>query len=48
MWSDESPDNDFCARLEEVFTGVVAHTVSFPNPIRGGESSGTVYVAIAD
>ncbi|MEI6493212.1 MAG: spermidine synthase [Verrucomicrobiota bacterium] len=46
MWSDEQPDNEFCARLEEVFSRVVAHTVSFPNPVRGGESSGTVYVAV--
>ena len=47
MWSDEPPDAEFCARLEEVFLRVKAHTVSFPNPIRGGESSGTVYVAIS-
>ena len=31
---------------EAVFTSVHAHTVSFPNPIRDGESSGTVYVAV--
>ena len=47
MWSDEPPDAEFGARLEEVFNCVKAHTVSFPNPIRGGESSGTVYVALA-
>ncbi len=46
MWSDDGPDRDFCSRLEDVFGGVRAHTVSFPNPIRGGESSGTVYVAV--
>jgi len=46
MWSDDAPDREFCSRLEEVFGGVQAHTVTFPNPIRGGESSGTVYVAI--
>lgn len=46
MWSDESPDAEFCARLREVFTSVEAHVVSFPNPIRGGESTGTVYVAV--
>jgi len=33
--------------LEEVFANVQAHVVSFPNPIRGGESSGTVYVAVS-
>lgn len=46
MWSDDAPDREFCSRLEDVFSGVHAHTVSFPNPIRGGESSGTVYVAV--
>ena len=47
MWSDEAPDRSFCARLEEVFTSVQAHIVTFPNPIRGGESSGTVYIAVS-
>jgi len=46
LWSDDAPDREFCSRLEDVFDGVQAHTVSFPNPIRGGESSGTVYVAV--
>ena len=46
MWSDEAPDRGFCSKLENVFPSVRAHTVSFPNPIRGGESSGTVYVAV--
>ena len=46
MWSDEAPDSAFCSRLREVFTGVVATVISFPNPIRGGESTGTVYVAM--
>jgi hypothetical protein len=47
MWSDESPDAEFCARLREVFTSVEAYVVSFPNPIRGGESTGTVYMALS-
>jgi spermidine synthase len=47
MWSDEAPDAAFCSRLEKVFTSVSAQVVSFPNPIRGGESSGTVYVAVS-
>ena len=46
MWSDAAPDAAFCARLEEVFTNVQAHIVTFPNPIRGGESSGTIYVVV--
>jgi hypothetical protein len=47
MWSDESPDEEFCSRLREVFERVEAPVVSFPNPIRGGESTGTVYVAVS-
>jgi spermidine synthase len=47
LWSDEAPDASFRTRLEEVFTDVQAHIVTFPNPLRGGESSGTVYVAVA-
>ena len=46
MWSDGAPDSGFCSKLERVFPIVRAHTVSFPNPIRGGESSGAVYVAV--
>lgn len=46
LWSDEPPDSGFCSTLEGAFVSVHAHTVSFPNPIRGGESSGTVYVAV--
>ena len=45
LWSDAPPDEEFCSRLGAAFRGVASHTVSFPNPIRGGESSGTVYVA---
>ena len=47
MWSDEAPYEPFCARLREVFPLIEATVVSFPNPIRGGESTGTVYVAVA-
>ncbi len=47
LWSDAPPDQAFCSRLERVFVDVRAQTVSFPNPIRGGESSGTVYVAVS-
>lgn len=46
MWSDESPDDSFLSVLREVFSVVEAQVVSFPNPIRGGESTGTVYVAV--
>ena len=42
LWSDDPPDSGFCSTLEGVFASVHAHSVSFPNPIRGGESSGTI------
>jgi spermidine synthase len=47
LWSDDPPDAEFVAVLETVFTACAAHVVTFPNPIRGGESANTVYVAIA-
>ena len=33
------------AVLREVFPSADAHLVSFPNPLTGGESSNSVYVA---
>ncbi len=47
MWADGNPDPDFVAMLANVFCDARAETISFPNPIRGGESSGTVYLAAA-
>lgn len=46
MWSDARPDADFMDLLRQVFSDVTAEVVTFPNPIRGGESSGSVYVAV--
>jgi len=43
LWSDDPPDPDFLAALDEVFA--VAHVIRFPNPITGGESANTVYIA---
>lgn len=45
MWSDDPPESDFQALLGEVFTDHCAHVVDFANPITGGESSNTVYLA---
>ena len=45
LWSDDPPDAEFVAVMEEVFTDVVAHIVSFPNFYTGEESACTVYVA---
>jgi len=45
LWSDDPPDADFEAVLAEVFTTSAAHVVTFANPLTGGESANTVYVA---
>lgn len=46
LWSDDPPDDEFLSRLERVFDAVAGHVVEFDNPITGGRSSNTVYVAI--
>jgi spermidine synthase len=45
LWSDDPPDDDFMVELNAVFDGAVAHIVDFDNPVTGGVSSNTVYVA---
>lgn len=45
MWSDDPPDDDFLADLDQVFGTVEAHIVRFDNPLTGGISSNSVYVA---
>ncbi len=45
LWSDDPPDPDFGRVLAEVFATTDAHVVDFANPLTGGVSSNTVYVA---
>ncbi len=45
LWADGEPEAFFAERLESVFAHAKAHTVEFDNPITGGTSKGTVYVA---
>ncbi len=45
LWSDDPPDDGFMGSLKEAFDSCESHVVTFDNPIRGGESSSTVYVA---
>ena len=45
LWSDDPPDDDFMAGLAEVFSTVRAEVVRFANPLTGGESANTVYLA---
>lgn len=47
LWSNDPPDPEFTATLEQVFATSVAHVVTFANPVQGGESANTVYVATA-
>ncbi len=45
MWSDEAPDDAFLALLEAVFPAARAEVVAFDNPLTGGASTCTIYVA---
>lgn len=45
LWSDDPPDSDFEATLAEVFDRSQASVVRFSNPLTGGYSTNTVYVA---
>jgi spermidine synthase len=45
LWSDDPPEDGFLAVLGEVFATVKAHVVTFANPLTGGSSANTVYVA---
>lgn len=47
LWSDDPPDEDFTTVLSTVFGTTRADVVAFPNPLTGGESANTVYVATA-
>ena len=45
LWSDDPPDAEFVAVMNQVFATVTPEIVSFPNIHTGGESACTVYVA---
>ncbi|MEO6533112.1 MAG: spermidine synthase [Pseudolysinimonas sp.] len=45
LWSDDPPDDEFMAVLDTVLPGARAQVVRFDNPLTGGVSSNTVYVA---
>lgn len=48
LWSDDPPDDDFVAVLDQVFGTSEAHVVRFPNFHTGGEGTNTVYIARAE
>ena len=45
LWSDDPADEDFLAALDEAFASSAAEVVAFANPLTGGESTATIYVA---
>lgn len=45
LWSDDPPDEEFGVILASVFDATAAHVVEFANPLTGGTSANTVYVA---
>jgi spermidine synthase len=45
LWSDDAPDSSFLGLLGEVFATSRAEVVSFHNPLTGGTSANTVYIA---
>ena len=45
LWSDDPEDADFMGTARGVFASVEAHEVLFDNPLTGGQSANTVYVA---
>jgi len=46
LWSDEPPEPEVVRRMGEAFELAEAHVVPFPNPLTGGESANTVYLAV--
>jgi spermidine synthase len=47
LWSDDPPDYGFLRVVGEVFDRARAHVVEFHNPLTGGTSANTVYVAVS-
>jgi spermidine synthase len=45
LWSDDAPDEAFLATLRRSFATATAQVVTFANPLTGGTSANTVYVA---
>ncbi|HEY0697536.1 MAG TPA: spermidine synthase, partial [Micromonospora sp.] len=48
LWSNDPPDEEFGAALDEVFAVSRAEVVRFSNPLQGREATNTVYVARLD
>jgi spermidine synthase len=48
LWSNDPPDEEFCAVLASVFPETQAHVVTFPNPLQNRDATNTVYTARAN
>ena len=46
LWSDEPPEPEVVRRMGEAFEHAAGHVVPFPNPLTGGESTNSVYLAV--
>lgn len=47
LWSNDPPDEDYLAVLQQVFLDVAAEVVTFANPLQGRTATNTVYLATA-
>ncbi len=45
LWSNDQPDEVYAKVLQHHFTHVNVEVVAFPNPLQGGSSTNTVYLA---
>ncbi len=45
LWADGRPDEEFVERLRQTFAHAEAKSIPFDNPLTGGVSHGTVYLA---
>ncbi len=45
LWADGFPEDSFTALLGKVFKNAESHIITFENPLTGGSSEGTVYLA---
>lgn len=45
LWSNDQPDEDYAQVLQRHFAHVNVEVVAFPNPLQGGNSTNTVYLA---
>jgi hypothetical protein len=45
LWSDDPPDGPFLTLLRSIFAYAEGHLVPFANPLTGGESRNSVYIA---